>query len=158
MAGFDDLGGLFQPRWFYNSMNAFSGPTQHGVAKKMWQQESHTGGSCTDGLVWKTSPLHTEFIFCRKWMQICIHTYIHIYKYTHPETGNVWVYLQNVWMYAVNVPLKMDLGFIAKGGKLLLLIDVLLIRVRNEWEVVSSLTAMWICTALWCHLTEQSPF
>lgn len=45
-------------------------------------------------------------------------------------------------MYAVNVPLKMDLGFIAKGGKLLLLIDVLIIRVRNEWEVVSSLTAM----------------
>lgn len=36
----------------------------------------------------------------------------------------------------------LDLGFIAKREKLLLLIDVSLIRVRNEWEVVSSLTAI----------------
>lgn len=49
-------------------------------------------------------------------------------------------------MYAVNVPLKMDLVLIAeeqlninsKWKKLLLLMGVLLVKVRSEWEVIHS--------------------
>lgn len=51
--------------------------------------------------------------------------------------------------HAVNVPLKMDLGLTAeeklhinsKWKKPLQLMGILLMEARNEWEVISSLTA-----------------